>query len=69
MCVRAHVCVCVCVCVCVKEYNSKLRVSDQNGVSLLHTMLEIHHSGPEPLKCNFTFCSGSLTKVQVVDPR
>ena len=24
------------------------RVSDQNGVSLLCIMLEIHHSGPEP---------------------
>ena len=24
------------------------RVSDQNGVSLLHIMLEIHHSGWEP---------------------
>ena len=27
-------------------YNS--RVSDQNGVSLLYTMLEIHHFGREP---------------------
>ena len=26
------------------------RVSDQNGVSLLYIMLEIHHSGREPLK-------------------
>ena len=25
-----------------------LRVSDQNGVSLLYIMLEIHHSGQEP---------------------
>ena len=24
------------------------RVSNQNGVSLLYIMLEIHHSGPEP---------------------
>ena len=24
------------------------RVSDQNGISLLCIMLEIHHSGPEP---------------------
>ena len=24
------------------------RVSDQNGVSLLYIMLEIHHSGQEP---------------------
>ena len=27
---------------------SILRVSDQNGVSLLYIMLEIHHSGREP---------------------
>ena len=27
-----------------------LRVPDQNGVSLLYIMLEIHHSGQEPLK-------------------
>ena len=27
-----------------------LRVSDQNGVSLLYIMLEIHHSGWEPSK-------------------
>ena len=26
----------------------KSRVSDQNGVSLLYIMLEIHHSGREP---------------------
>ena len=30
-------------------YNS--RVSDQNGVSLLYVMLEIHHSGWEPSIC------------------
>ena len=29
----------------------KSRVSDQNGVSLLYDMLEIHHSGQEPSKC------------------
>ena len=29
-----------------QKYNS--RVSDQNGVSLLYIMLEIHHSGWEP---------------------
>ena len=28
-----------------------LRVSDQNGVSLLYIMLEIHHSGREPSIC------------------
>ena len=28
-----------------------LRVPDQNGVSLLYIMLEIHHSGREPLMC------------------
>ena len=27
------------------------RVPDQNGVSLLYIMLEIHHSGREPLIC------------------
>ena len=27
------------------------RVSDQNGVSLQYIMLEIHHSGQEPLIC------------------
>ena len=27
------------------------RVSNQNGVSLLYIMLEIHHSGREPLTC------------------
>ena len=27
------------------------RVSDQNGVSLLDIMLEIHRSGPEPSIC------------------
>ena len=29
----------------------KSRVSDENGVSLLYIMLEIHHSGREPWKC------------------
>ena len=28
-----------------------LRVSDQNGISLLYIMFEIHHSGQEPLIC------------------
>ena len=30
--------------------DSKLRVSDQNGISLLHIMLEIHYSGQESSK-------------------
>ena len=25
-----------------------LRIPDQNGISQLYNMLEIHHSGPEP---------------------
>ena len=29
----------------------KSRVSNQNGVSLLYIMLELHHSGREPSKC------------------
>ena len=29
-----------------------LRVPDQNGVSLLYIMFEIHHSGQEPSICN-----------------
>ena len=32
---------------------STLRVPNKNGVSLLYIMLEIHHSGREPLKCTF----------------
>ena len=31
------------------------RVHDQNDVSLLYIMLEIHHSGREPSIFNFTF--------------
>ena len=31
------------------------RVSDKNGVSLLYIMLEIHHSGQEPLIYNLYF--------------
>ena len=31
------------------EYEIISRVPDQNGVSLLYIMLEIHHSGREPL--------------------
>ena len=35
-----------------------LRVSDQNGVSLLYIMLEMHHSGREPSNyvCILYFC-------------
>ena len=32
------------------QSSSILRVSDQNGVSLLYIMLKIHHSGREPSK-------------------
>ena len=32
------------------------RVSNQNGVSLLYIMLEIHHSGWEPSNCVLYFC-------------
>ena len=31
-----------------KNYNLISRVSDQNGISLLYIMFEIHHSGHEP---------------------
>ena len=37
-----------------KFYICFLRVPDQNIISRLHNMLEIYHSGPEPLIC-FTF--------------
>ena len=33
------------------------RVPDQNGVSLLYIMLEIHHSGRKPLICSFLLIS------------
>ena len=36
-----------------------LRVSDQNGVSLLYIMHEIHHSGREPLICKCGYHSGN----------
>ena len=36
-----------------------LRVSDQNGVSLLCIMLEIHHSGWEPLNYHGDFTGKS----------
>ena len=35
--------------------NRILRVPDQNGVSLLYIMLEIHHSGREPSIYNLKF--------------
>ena len=35
-----------------KAWNENSRVSDQNGVSPLYTVLEIHHSGREPPKCS-----------------
>ena len=38
-----------------------LRVSDQNGVSLLYIMLEIHHSGREPSICK---CQRTITPHQ-----
>ena len=41
---------------CVVIVVHKSRVPDQNGVSLLYIMLEIHHSGREPLKCRFLIC-------------
>ena len=31
------------------NYSILWKVSDQNGISLLYIMLEIHHSGREPL--------------------
>ena len=38
-------------CCCLFFVRVYLRVSDQNGVSLLYIMLEIYHSGWEPLIC------------------
>ena len=39
------------------EHIPKSKVPDQNGVSLLYIMLEIHQSGQEPSKCfAHTFC-------------
>ena len=32
-----------------KSHSKTLRVSDQNGISLLYILIEIHHSGREPL--------------------
>ena len=46
------VCVYMCVCVCARMCGMCIsRVPNQNGVSPLYIMLEIHHSGPEPLIC------------------
>ena len=37
------------------------RVSDQNGVSLLYIMLEVHHSGREPsICCGHPLCVHSV---------
>ena len=41
------------------------RVSNQNGVSPLYIMLEIHHSGREPSNCAFS-CFCYLSPVCVV---
>ena len=51
VCVFVHVCVCVQALAYVNLYMYILRVPDQNGASLLFVMLEIHHSGQEPLIC------------------
>ena len=71
VCLCICVCVPVCACVCVKEsvYVSECvcfwtvcdqvcisKVPDQNGVSLLYIMLEIHHYGPEPLIFDIQLC-------------
>ena len=63
------VCMCVCVCacalmgVCVYTHMCVSRVSDQNGVSLLYIVLEIHHSGREPSICILAYMA--LCCVQV----
>ena len=41
----------ICVCVCVRTHICISRVFDQNDVSLLYIMREIHHSGQEPSIC------------------
>ena len=50
-----HPCLCVYVYIKVPcEHSCSVyisRVLDQNGVSRLYNMLEIHHSGPEPSIC------------------
>ena len=45
------------------------RVSGQNGVSLLYIMLEIHHSGREPLICSspYFFVGHPVLPLDVVD--
>ena len=57
VCVRACVCVCVraCMCVCKNSPESSeliLRVSDQNGISQLYIIVQIHHSGRKPSVCS-----------------
>ena len=42
--------------------NSVTRISDQNGVSLLYIMLEMHHSGWEPSDLVAKFIETSTTK-------
>ena len=83
------VCVCVCVCVferereresvqahscvhmCVFVYISM--VSDQNGISLLYIVLEMHHSGQEAsiymCVCIFLCVCVSKTKLMVITTR
>ena len=39
------------------------RVPDQNGVSLLYIMLEVHHSGREPLICDRFFFNPTIEVV------
>ena len=46
------------------KWKNKLGVQDQNGVSPLYFLLEIHHSGLEPLKCTTT--SAKLYRSPVV---
>ena len=54
-CVSAHVCACMPALMYVYMYTCRYvyisRLPDQNGVSLLHIMLEIHHSCWEPSIC------------------
>ena len=39
---------------CAIRSNKKSRVPNENGISRLHHMLEIYHSGPKPSKCTGT---------------
>ena len=45
------------------------RVSDQNGVSLLYIMLEIHHSGWEPSIYTVACLKGIIEKKKKKDGR